>query len=590
MMRNRLLGLLLLVVCAALSLHAQSSPQIVKHKLGPNINGPRREIVPLISPDGSTLYFGREGYEVDAAIVEKELGPSPAQQAATKPQSVDPATLDLLRKAGMSEAEVQKFKAGAEEGRRQAADAAKNQPPPTGTVMGTASQHVWMSRRQADGSWGKAEYLMPPLNRAYYATAIYAALPDNNTLLVGGSFDDVGVVLDMFADLKKGTTSNTIAAMTSRSATGWSQPKYLKIDGFQTTAPRNDFLLAPDGKVLVLSIENAESVGKRDLYVSHLKQDGGWTKPKDLGAPVNSAFSEGGQFIAPDGVTMYFASDRPGGQGSYDIWVTRRLDDTWLKWSAPENLGPSINTPQAETFLSVDASGKLAFLASGKLMEEDIYEFALPEAARPKPVAFVRGKVRNQAGAPIGGGIAYERLADGTGAGVANASPADGAYQIALPLGEDYGFLASAPGYFSISEHIDLRAARANEVFERNLTLVPMKTREPIRLNNVFFKTNEAVLLPESRRELDRLARLLKENPAMVIEVAGHTDSQADDAFNQKLSEARAKAVVDYLLTAGIAAGRMQSKGYGETRPIAPNATEEGRAMNRRVEFTILKS
>ena len=151
---------------------------------------------------------------------------------------------------------------------------------------------------------------------------------------------------------------NTIAALTRRTATGWSEPKYLDIDGFETVAPRNDFFLAPGGKVLIVSIENKESLGKRDLYVCFAKDNGGWTRPKNLGAPVNSAENEGGQFIAPDGVTMYFASRRPGGLGDYDIWVTRRLDDSWLKWSAPENLGPQINTPEAETLPGTFGGGK----------------------------------------------------------------------------------------------------------------------------------------------------------------------------------------------------------------------------------------
>jgi outer membrane protein OmpA-like peptidoglycan-associated protein len=567
------------------------SPGPVKRKLGPEINGPRREIVPIVSPDGTTLFFSREGYEVDQTLVDQEIGPPPKPAAAQPPKPADPAVLEMLKKGGLSEAEIQKFKAMLEQGQKESAEAARNQPPPTGGVMGTMGQHAWMSKRRPDGSWGKAEYVPPPINKAFGASAVYAALPDNNTLLVGGRFDPSSEeIQNLFnPEAKKPAAKNTIAALTTRTATGWSTPVYLDIEGFDTTAPRNDFFLAPDGKVLLLSIENAQSLGKRDLYVSFAKAGKGWTRPKNLGAPINSPAHEGGPFIAPDGVTLYFTSNREGGLGEYDIYVTRRLDDTWLRWSAPENAGPGINTPQADTFLSVDASGSYAFMASGKLMEEDIYEFTLPAALTPKPVAFVRGRVKSPAGTAVAAGIAYERLRDGTGAGAASAEPRDGRYQIALPLGEDYGFLAQASGYISVSERVDLRAAKTNDVIERDLTLVPLKTREPIRLNNVFFRTNEAVLLPESARELNRLVQLLKDNPAMRIEVAGHTDALSDDIFNQKLSEARAAAVVAYLMNGGIAAARLQSRGFGESRPVADNTTEQGRALNRRVEFTIVQ-
>lgn len=575
---------------AAQAPQAVQAPAAVKRKLGPEINGPKREHVPIVSPDGGTLYFGREGYEVDAALVEKELGPPPSAAAPAAPKPVDPAIFELMKKGGMSEAEVQKFKAMVEQAQQQEAAQAKQAPPPSGPVWGTAGQHVWVARRQPGGAWGRAEYLPPPLNRAYEATAIYAALPDNNTLLVGGKFGSVAEdIQSLFGPERKRAGRNTIAALTTRTAAGWSVPAYLDIEGFDTTAPRNDFLLAPDGKALVLSIDNAESVGQRDLYVSLAKPGGGWTRPRNLGAAVNSPQHDGGPFLAPDGVTLYFASNRAGGLGDYDIWVTRRLDDSWLAWSRPVNAGPAINTPQADTFLSTDATGSLAFMASGKLMEEDIYEFALPAEVRPKPVAFVRGRVRNPSGVPLAAGIAYERLRDGTGAGAASADPRDGRYQIALPLGEDYGFLAQAAGHIPVSEHVDLRAAMANQTIDRDLTLVPMASREPIRLNNVFFRTNEAVLLPVSERELARLVRLLREHPAMAIEVAGHTDAQADDAFNLALSEARAAAVVAYLAKSGIATSRLRSKGYGEARPVADNTTEEGRALNRRVEFTIVR-
>jgi len=313
-----------------------------------------------------------------------------------------------------------------------------------------------------------------------------------------------------------------------------------------------------------------------------------WSKPANVGSVVNTPHVELSPFMAPDGRTLYFASNRPGGRGGFDMYATRRLDDGWRQWTTPENLGPEINTDDDDMNLAVDASGTLAFMAIGPLMKEDIYEFELPAAHRPRPVAFVHGKVTSPEGRPLPASIVYELLRDGAGAGQANARPGIGTYQVALPIGEDYAFRAMAAGYIAVSDRIDLATARDGERFERNLVLVPLEVGRAIRLNNVFFETAEATLLPGSRRELDRLVALMKGVPTLRIEVRGHTDAVDDDATNLTLSRDRAAAVTEYLAGAGVARDRLQWKGFGEGVPIGSNATEDGRSLNRRVEFVVL--
>jgi outer membrane protein OmpA-like peptidoglycan-associated protein len=238
--------------------------------------------------------------------------------------------------------------------------------------------------------------------------------------------------------------------------------------------------------------------------------------------------------------------------------------------------------------IAVDATGRFAFTAIGPLLKEDIYEFELPPALRPRPVAFVWGKVTDPSGKPLPAGIVYEFLKTGQGAGHAAAKAGDGRYQIALPIGEDYAFRASASGYVAVSDRIDLVKAKEGDRFERNLVLVPLEVGQTIRLNNVFFDTAKTTLLPESTRELDRLVALLTSMPALRIEVRGHTDNVGSAADNLTLSAGRAAAVVSYLTARGIAASRLQSKGFGETAPIGSNATDEGRQLNRRVEFVVV--
>jgi outer membrane protein OmpA-like peptidoglycan-associated protein len=560
-----------------------------KRPLGPEINTREfRELLPLISADGQTLYFTREDKgEVAAAAMQAQVDAKMAEMKAML-EGLDPATRAQLEKA-----------------------LGENKPR-TFAPSGQMHQTIYSSRRGPGGQWLPAEKLPPPLSHDALTLWAGSVLPDNNTLLVAGALvsnpldfaarareadaavaKSGGDLTAIFAKaapggegLQVGDTSR-LFAWAKRSATGWTAPEPLRLREFRNTSDRIDLFLAPDGTHLVLSIVNATSIGKRDLYVSELGADGVWQQPRNLGARVNSPADELSPFVAPDGQTMYFASDRPGSR-KFDIWMTRRMDTGWQNWSAPVNMGAEINTDLDDMNLAVDAVGQYAFMSIGPLGEEDIYEFALPAALRPRPVAFVRGKVTDPEGRPLPASILYEFLRDGNGAGQANSAPADGRYQIALPIGEDYAFRGSAAGYIAVSDRLDLRETREAAVVERDLVLVPIAVGQTIRLNNIFFDTAKAVLLPESRRELDRLVQLLQAMPAMTIDVRGHTDAIDATDTNQRLSEARAAAVVAYLTGAGIQPARLTSHGFGESQPIAPNDTEKGRQQNRRVEFMVV--
>lgn len=582
-----------IVVAAMVAGAQQSFPG--KRKLGREINTDEyREILPLITADGRTLYFIREdqGQEALAKMNAQAQG-SLDELEKTIPTITDPAMrkqveemlLDMRRSA----------KANAR------------------TELGIAHQVIWYSERQSEGTWGAAKRMPPPLSDDLTTIWVGSVLPDNNTLLIGG--DGAGGLLDrwqqMADELSKTPSTDPFAALFSaaaektraedaedvrtqlfawshRTATGWSPPDLLKMRGFRNDSDRLEIFLAPDGRHTLFSIHNSESIGQRDLYVSTQGSDGIWGKPANLGRAVNTAAVEMSPFMAPDGRTLYFASDRPGGLGGFDLWLTRRLDESWLNWSALQNLGPEVNTKDNDMNIAVDATGRFAFMAIGPMMMEDIYEFELPVALRPKPVAFVYGQVTDPEGHPLPAAIVYEFLRSGEGAGQAAAKPGDGRYQIALQTGEDYAFRAAAAGYVAVSDRIDLVTAKDGDRFERNLILVPLDVGKPIRLSNVFFDTAKTTLLAESRRELDRLTKLLVDMPTLRIEVRGHTDSVDDDASNMTLSQGRAAAVVTYLVQGGIAANRLQSQGFGETRPIGPNTTDEGRRLNRRVEFVIL--
>ncbi len=437
---------------------------------------------------------------------------------------------------------------------------------------------IWFSELQPDGSWGPARNIDAPLNTEGY-NFVCSVMPDNNALMLGNQY-------------LPGGGQDEGVSMTYRSAQGWSTPTNLKIEKLGNLSEWSEYTLSPDGRVLIMSILRADSLGGRDLYVSFLQENNTWTEPKNMGEVVNSGNDDITPFLAADGVTLYFSSNRPGGYGNNDVYVTRRKDFSWLNWSTPKNLGYPINTPGWDAYYTVPANGEYAYFVSTSkgFGKSDIFRIVLPEDARPMPVMLVSGKVTDVDGNIVPATIAYERLSDGKQIGTASVDPETGKYKIALPMGFDYGFHAEADGYYPVSEHLDLTDMGGFDEVQRDLVLAPLMHGTSIRLNNIFFDFDMDVLRPESHMELDRLVKLLKKYPSMMIQIDGHTDDYGGYDYNMKLSRRRAAAVVNYLISQGISAIRLISRGFGKTRPIATNDTDEGRQLNRRVEYTILQN
>jgi outer membrane protein OmpA-like peptidoglycan-associated protein len=378
----------------------------------------------------------------------------------------------------------------------------------------------------------------------------------------------------------------------------WSQPEMLKIKNFSKydKGRQNGATMAHDGQTLLLYMSEEKGSYNNDLYVSFLEADGSWSEPKSLGKKINlPQYDEMTPYLAPDGVTLYFSSNHPGGLGDNDIWMAKRLDKTWQKWSDPVNLGSPINTPEWDAFFTLDAGGEYAYMTSslGGYGQSDIVRVKLLEKERPNPVVLVSGNVYNKkTSQPLSASLVYETLPDGMVAGNGISDPADGAFKIVLPYDKNYSIRATADKFFAISENLNLDSlvkAGYKEI-HKDLYLVPIEIGQVVRLNNVFFDFDKWDLRPESYVELDRVVKLLKDNPAIEIEMSAHTDSRGSDEYNFKLSDNRARSVMEYILSKGIAANRITSQGYGETKPVATNDTDEGRQLNRRVEFKIVKN
>src|SRR6185295_9249650 len=329
--------------------------------------------------------------------------------------------------------------------------------------------------------------------------------------------------------------------------------------------------MASDGQTLLLYMSTEKASRINDIYVCFLEKDGSWTEPRTLGKKINLPKSnEMTPYLASDGVTMYFSSDRAGGLGDNDIYMTKRLDKTWQKWSDPVNLGSPINTPDWDAFFTLDAGGEYAYLTTNlnTLGESDIVQVRLLEREKPNPVVLVDGNVYNQkTKEPLSASLIYETLPDGTEAGNGISSPVDGSFKIVLPYDKNYLIRASADKFFAISENLNLDSlvkAGFKEI-HKDLYLVPIEIGQIVRLNNVFFDFDKWDLRSESFVELDRVVKLLKENPTLEIEMSAHTDSHGADEYNFKLSDNRARSCMDYILSKGIEPNRITSHGYGES-------------------------
>lgn len=402
--------------------------------------------------------------------------------------------------------------------------------------------------------------------------------------------------------------------------------------------------MTADGKTLYFTACNRrDGIGMCDIYQSTW-ENGNWSKSRNLGDPVNSRYSEKHPTISADGRRLYFVSNRPGGKGSYDIWMSLKTGDGWSDpvnlgdsvntsdmeqspfihpdqqslyfsstgwpgmgqgdlfisrlnqghlWSEPENLGYPINTYNDEIGLMVNATGDRAYFASDRQSgkDTDLYTFELPVQVRPIPVSYMKGRVydsRNMKGIE-----AVMQLIDiETEETVMElkAHSGEGDYLISLPTDRNYALNVSAEGYLFYSDHFTFSGSfDRQDPLRRDIALDRVMVGSSVVLNNIFFETNSHLLLQASKTELNKVYNFLLLNPNIEVEISGHTDNTGSVRRNQQLSEQRAQSVVDFLVEKGIGIEKLKPVGYADRVPVAKNTTAEGRARNRRTELKIIQ-
>lgn len=439
-------------------------------------------------------------------------------------------------------------------------------------------EDIWVSDLDTvTNQWREARNVGKPLN-SDGPNWVSSITPDGNTivLLIGNEYDE-----------KKQKMFSGVS-VSSKEGDSWSKPENLEIDDFYNMSEKANFYLANSRKTLVMSIKRDDSYGDRDLYVSFEKRDGSWTAPMNLGAAVNTATDETSPFLAADDKTLFFSSSGYIGFGKSDIYMTKRLDDTWQNWSEPYNMGPQVNSSGEDLFFSMPAEGNYAYYTKeDSLGDMDIFRLPMPLFNELNPVITISGRVFDtETQEPLDAVVSYETL-DGKEVGKVQTDPTTGEYTIALPAGQEYQYIAKVKGYLPISENVDLTNQKESKSFINDMIMAPVKEKAEIVLNNVFFAFDSYDLLESSKSELNRMVEVMKDNSQIEVVIIGHTDSTGPEEYNQMLSEKRAQSVVNYLTNNGIKKERLEYLGKGESEPAYPNDTRENRAKNRRVNFKV---
>ncbi|MCX6216085.1 OmpA family protein [Spirosoma sp.] len=374
----------------------------------------------------------------------------------------------------------------------------------------------------------------------------------------------------------------------------WSSPDNLG-PAINTRYYESQPALSADGRQLYFVSDRPGGKGRRDIWRSALGTDGNWTEPVNLGEPVNTSGNEASPFLHANGQSLFFASEGHIGLGGYDLFVA---DNGPAGWSTPANLGYPINTSEDQASLFVTANGTRAYYSfeeqkDGISQKSRLYTFDLPESLRERvrPVSFLKGTVADaKTKKPLAATVELIDLKTNQIVSQVKADAQTGQYTAVLPSGGEYALYVSVPGYLFKSLSFDFTQKTKGEGLTLSVPLEPVTTSASANetLNNLFFESGRYDLAEKSRTELDRLSVFMQSNPTVSVEISGHTDDKGDAAANLALSQKRAQAVVTYLTKAGIQPSRIKAVGYGKTRPLVPNTTDENRRLNRRIDWRVL--
>ncbi|HDQ16460.1 MAG TPA: hypothetical protein ENN45_05320 [Bacteroidetes bacterium] len=457
-----------------------------------------------------------------------------------------------------------------------------------------------------NGKWSKPSPMDPPLNSEKHDECL-ALSPDGQSMFVYKETNGVGNIYQSFLDGDK-----------------WTEPVKLQEAKINTDNNETHASFSHDGiKIYYVTDHSYGNRGGKDIFFSGAMDDfkKSWGKGMGIDRNVNTVYDEGAIYMHPDGKTIYFSSKGHNSMGGYDIFKSERVGNGWSK---PVNMGYPINTPYDEQFFVMSANGRHAYLSSdraGGKGNTDIYLITFlgpekpttidtedhllasfvnpikearlegPVKVETKNLTILKGRIIDDfTDKPVAAEIEIVDNVKNEVISRFTSNSSTGKFLISLPSGINYGIAVKAEDYLFHSENFNLPEMADYQLVEKDIRLKNVCIGCKIVLNNIFFDTGKSNLRPESTNELNRLVKLLNDIPKLRIEISGHTDNVGSAKSNQDLSERRAKSVVDYLISKGIAASRLEYKGYGDTDPISTNDTAAGRQLNRRTEFKVLNN
>jgi outer membrane protein OmpA-like peptidoglycan-associated protein len=428
-------------------------------------------------------------------------------------------------------------------------------------------EDVFYSERQPDGSWGT------PRLDAFFSG------PSNEAVV---SMSSDGNVLVLFIGGKP--------HLSKRTSTGWSEPAPIRLQ--RPYAWIGVATITRNGEALIFEAKETER-SDMDLFIAFRKTNGNWDLPFGLGSTINTPLNDRMPFLHSDFKTLYFSSEGHGGQGSFDIFKTTRLDDTWKNWSVPENLGPNVNTSKNELGFYITPAGNVAYLATtaSGFGDQDIMRIALDAAAQPEAQVVITGTLTDGSGKTLRGEITVEDAISKKVLQTVATQP-NGKYAFSVPKTAKINYYATGDSLISTKKTYIDASSYQSEVAEEKVEIVSVKeaAREgkALELKDLQFDFAKSELRAEAQTELKRIYANIK-GFNWAIEIGGHTDNVGTEQSNLELSTRRAQSVRDFLVSQGYPAEKITFKGYGQSIPLDKADTEKARARNRRVEIKVKK-
>ncbi|RSK25281.1 OmpA family protein [Hymenobacter metallilatus] len=453
----------------------------------------------------------------------------------------------------------------------------------TGRPTAESGEDLFVSRQNKDGSMGEPLSISAAINTPYNEGA--GAISGDGKTLVFASCD------------RPSSVGNCDLYISRRTGNVWSKPQNL---GRNVNSPEWDSqpTLSADGRTLYFTSTRRGGRGQEDIYVTNLDAQGNWTPARNLGSPVNTFGKDMAPFIHASGTTLYYVTDGLVGMGGLDVYRCEQLGAD--KWSIPQNLGFPLNTYENEASLFITSDNRRGFCSRSKAtvpgvkQERDrpveLFGFEVPKEVRARETStYTQGRVFDAfTKKPIKADVQLYDLNTDELVQYVGSDAENGEYTVVLNEGRQYAMYAAADKYLMRSLSFDYSDKRSFDPLTLDIYLEPVRSGRSIVLNNLFFDSKEYALKPKSRTELNRLVAFMKQYPDVLVEISGHTDDVGSDDDNQVLSQNRAKSVYTYLISQGVKAQRLRFRGYGETKPLNPNDSDEHRQQNRRIELRIL--